>query len=134
MEMGAWSEQPTANDEALEWIANAVERPVIDAIRAALVRFLENKSDDVTKAEAEAAVALLLDLATNWATKRYVQFNFGDIASDQGLWDKAREVIIGLRSEKKWLEKWNSPEKKAGVLDQLLAEIDDARVRRDSKL
>ena len=122
--MGAWNEEPTGNDEAQEWIVNSVEQPMIDAIKTALSRFLEDSSDDVQKAEAEVAVALLLDITAKAGGFRYVQLDASYIASEQGLWHMAVEAIKSLLLQKKWLAEWGNPQKKTDVLNQLLAELE----------
>ena len=111
------------NDGALDWIANAFELPVVDAIRTALDGYLMDRSEDKMKDEAQAAVALLLDLTAK-ADWKYVQPAYRSMANDRGLWKKAAEVISALGSDEKWLSLWSHPEKKKAVLKQLLDEIE----------
>jgi len=62
--MGAWGYKPFENDYALEWLANDVEMPNVEAIRSALQRYLsEPKPDDVIKHEVEAAIATLIHIS-----------------------------------------------------------------------
>ena len=124
--MGAWNEEPMGNDGALDWIANAIEYPVINAIVAALDSFLKDGSDDRVKEEAEAAVALLLDLTSRTEVK-YVRLSFRSMANDKGLWEKATGVISALESNEKWLSQWSHPEKKKAVLKRLIDEIGFAK-------
>lgn len=125
--MGAWSEEPLGSDEAQEWITNSITQPMLDAIVIALDRFLTDKTDDVRNVEAEAAVALLIDLANRKGRPPYVQLDpGGHLASQSGVWDKATEAIKTLMSQAKWLAQWNNPQKKMGVLMQLLTELQDA--------
>jgi 3-hydroxy-3-methylglutaryl CoA synthase len=125
--MGAWSEEPLGSDEAQEWIANSITQPMLDAILIAIDRFLSDKTDDVRKVEAEAAVALLIDLANREGRSKYVQFDPGCyMASQSGVWKKATEAIKLLMSQEKWLAQWNNPQKKMGVLMQLFTDLQEA--------
>jgi hypothetical protein len=124
--MGAWDEQPVGNDEAQEWLADSVVRPMMDAINAALSRFLADESDDVNKAQAEAAAALLIDLADLKDRPKYVLLDGANLASQLGAWNKAIAAIRLLISQKKWLSEWSRPEDKAKVLEQLLNDLEIA--------
>ena len=129
--MGAWSEESTGNDSAQEWLANAIEYPITQAISEALDQFVADSLDDVKKAEAEAAVALLLDLAAN-ARLKHVQFEFG-FELEQGLWDKAIAALELLLRQDTWLKQWTNPNRKVEVLSQLLSEVQVAKKHIDEK-
>jgi hypothetical protein len=124
--MGAWNEEPLGNDIAHEWLANSIAAPAMDAICAALRRFLAEAGDDAKKAEAEAAVALLIDLVGIKGRSKYADFDAGYMASQVGVWQDAIATIKLLRSDTTWLANWNYPDNKARVLDQLLADLDVA--------
>ncbi len=121
--MGAWDEQPLGNDEAQEWVDNSIIRPMVDAIIAALGRFLADQTDDLKKFEAEAAVALLIDLADPNKHPKYVPLDGRYMASYLGVWDQAITAVRLLISQEEWLAQWGNPEKKAAVLEQLLADV-----------
>ncbi len=97
---------------------------MMDAISIALDRFLKDDADDLKKMEAEAAVALLIDLADLKDHPKYVRFDGGYMASELGVWNKAIAAIRLLISQKKWLAQWNDPEGKAEVLRQLAADLE----------
>jgi hypothetical protein len=128
--MGAWGEEPAENDEAQEWFANSIEQPIIEAVEYALEQFVRDTADDVKKAQAEAAAALLIDLTTNSSGLKYIRFDIGRLASEQGLWDRAIEAIKTLLSEQSWLGQWSRPQKKADVLNELILDLGAAKNRR----
>ena len=92
-------------------------------------QFLSDEGDDVNKAAAEAAVALLIDLVDLKDHSRYVRFDGGYIASQLGIWSKAIAAIKLLLSNEKRLSEWSNPGKKAEVLKQLLADLEIATKR-----
>jgi hypothetical protein len=103
---------------------------MIDAIGCTLKRFVVDPTDDVSKIEAEAAVALLIDLAEPSGIMKYVRFDGWYPASEAGVWSKAKQAIELLASDRKWLAQWNSPEKKAAILAKLLVELDTSEARQ----
>jgi hypothetical protein len=119
--MGTWSVEPTGNDEALEWIANAIEYPLSNAIELAITQLLSDPADDVIKAE--AAVALLIDLTSAAYTPKYWGISVNFIALDKGLFELATSAIITLLSQEKWLAEFGNPHDKIVVLKRLLAEL-----------
>jgi hypothetical protein len=127
--MGAWSVEPTGNDEALEWISNSIEFPLIGAINGTIDRFLSDASDDTRKAELETAIALLLDLTIDPPTFKYVRLDIDYLARDQGLLDKSILAINRLQTDAKWLSGWNDPQEKATVLNGLLTALEALRCR-----
>jgi hypothetical protein len=126
--MGAWGYDPFEDDVAQEWLLNTVESPILRAIADALNQFLEDGSDDVRKTEAEAAVALLLDLTSEPSGFRYVRFNINYFARE-GLWDLSTMAITRLRSDQKWLEGYSDPQKKVDVLTGLLNAVEASKGR-----
>jgi len=120
--MGAWGYKPMENDEALEWMANEIEMPLFEAIRNKIQDFFGNSEDDVKKSEVEAAVGLLLDFAAPLRMENG-KVDLRHLASENQIWDQAIAAIEKLRADEKWLEQWNSGEKKKEVLHHLLAKL-----------
>jgi hypothetical protein len=121
--MGAWGSAPFENDQAMDWASNSIERPILDAVKLTVAQYLANPEDDVLKHEAEAAIALMLDLANNSKSLRYCRFEFDSLAMDEGIWELGIDAISKLRSDSKWLADWKQPEKKLRVLDEILQEL-----------
>jgi hypothetical protein len=126
--MGAWGYEPMENDYALEWLINEVEAPLLAAIKKALQAYLEqSEKDDVRTIEAEAAAALLVDLAGSHAAMKYTDFSGGYLgyaAKEDELWSLAAKVIARiLEQEQQWLGGWGEPERKLQVLKQLLSDL-----------
>lgn len=122
--MGAWSEGPTENDLAQEWIANSIDMTIVGAISDALQRFFVDPADDLRKCEAEAAIAVLLDLTGDMRGLKYMRFHIRSIANEVGLWDSAIRAIKTLQGDTKWLASWTNPEKKGAMLSHLHAELE----------
>jgi len=115
------------NDEALEWLANEVEAPLLAAIKRTLQAYLDQtETDDVKTIEAEAATALLVDLTGDHAKMKYTHFNsgyFGYEAKENDLWSLGAKVIAKVMEEEAWLSNWNEPQRKLQVLEQLLSDL-----------
>jgi hypothetical protein len=122
--MGAWGYNPFENDEAMEWVSNSIEKPLIEAIKEMLQKFLADPEDDVMKHEVEAAVALLLDFTAYPSRLKYCRFEIAHLVSEARLWDLAIEVIKILRADRNWLADWGSPDKKLQVLDEMSSELE----------
>ena len=76
--MGAWDYGPMENDEALEWLANEVEAPLLAKMKQAFNAYLEQTAkDEVRMIEAEAAAALLVDLTGDHGKLKYTPFSSG---------------------------------------------------------
>jgi hypothetical protein len=121
--MGAWGHGSTENDEALEWIANHIEEPIITSIKECLEGFLADPSDDIKKHEAEAAVALLIDFTANLGSLKRCPINITQLAESAGLWDLGIQGIQLLRADHAWLQEWTTPTEKLAVLNALLSEL-----------
>jgi hypothetical protein len=131
--MGDWGVQPADNDVAQEWLVNSVAAPMLEAIKRALGRLLEDASDDQTKIEAEVAVALLLDLTADVGGLKYIRFNVSHVVSYLGLWVPAVDAIKTLLSQKEWLANWGDPQIKGDVLNRLLAELEVVKKRTEQE-
>jgi hypothetical protein len=125
--MGAWGYAPMESDEALEWLADKVEAPLLTAIKGTLQAYLDQtEKDDVKMIEAEAAAALLIDLTGTCGKMRYTDFSggyLGDAAQESELWSLAAKAIAKIITEEQWLSGWNKPQQKLQVLKQLLSEL-----------
>jgi hypothetical protein len=125
--MGAWGYEPMENDDALEWLANKVEAPLVAAIKGSLQAYLDQtEKDDVRMSEAEAAAALQVDLGGNRAKMKYTDFSgsyLGYAAKENELWLLAAKAIAKMMEEEQWLSGWNKPQQKLQVLKQLLSEL-----------
>jgi hypothetical protein len=82
---------------------------------------------DVRKAEAEAAIALLLDLVSDTPKLESLRFALRFYTHEQKLWDRAKTTILRLQSDEKWLSAWNDPQKKCDVLTSLIEAIETAK-------
>jgi hypothetical protein len=127
--MGSWSEDPMGNDYAQEWLVNSIAYPLTAAITNAIACFLADGSDDVKKIEAEAAVALLLELTADVANLQSLRSIIKYSACEQGLWDRAMTAIVRLRSDEKWLSAWSNPERKADVLSGIIIALQESKNR-----
>jgi hypothetical protein len=127
--MGAWGYEPTDSDSALDWLANAVEGPIAQAIKTALDRFQEDPTDDDKMCEAEAAVAVLLEFTSESPNSKYIRLHLGYIARREGLWSKAIAALKTLQANKMWLSEWNEPDKKWEALSRLLVDLEASRDR-----
>jgi uncharacterized protein DUF4259 len=79
--MGAWGYGAMENDEALEWLVNEVEAPLLVKIKQAFNAYLEqSEKDEVRLSEAEAAAALLIDLTGDHTRLKYTPFSSGFLA------------------------------------------------------
>ncbi len=122
--MGAWNYEPMENDEALEWLANEVEVPLLTTIERTLQTFLrQTEKDEVKTIEAEAAVALLVDLTGDHAKMKYTRINSAYLAKERGLWALGTRTITKIMEDKDWLSGWNQPEQKLQVLRDLLSDL-----------
>src|SRR5690349_19889247 len=122
--MGAWGYEPMENDEALEWLANEVEAPLLGTIKKAFQTYLDQtQKDDMKTIEAEAAVALLVDLTGGYAKMKYTQINSGYLAKEDTLWSVAVNVLTRIMEDKDWLSGWGDPQQKLQVLKQLLTDL-----------
>ena len=126
--MGAWSIDPFGNDEAQEWLINAVFAPLLAAVQAAIEDYLSNNTDDLVKLQMEAAVALAADLSKGLKGTRYEQINLGLLVKEGGIWDRATLAMKRLQSDEKWLAGWSRPDEKRRVLAALLAECEAAQL------
>lgn len=129
--MGVWSEEPAGNDLAQDWINDVVTYPLLEAVRDALRRFLDDPADDVRKANAEVGIALLIDLCANTKLK-YVALEIAPVATEMKLWLMAANALELLLKQNVWLSAWTNPEKKRAVLQQLLNEIQSIANRSTS--
>jgi hypothetical protein len=122
--MGAWGYKPMENDYAADWMACNVEQPIVETIRKTFQDFLgDGQSNDVRKHEAEAAVALLIDLGGYPRPGKYSAIDIREQAKTEGLWNLATMVVRKLCEDREWLSSWSHPEEKNEVLSQLLADI-----------
>ncbi len=125
--MGAWGYEPMQNDEALEWLANEVEAPLLTAIKETLQAYLDQtEQDDVKTIEAEAAAALLVDLTGDHAKMKYIHFNSGYLGYEvkkSELWSLATKVVAKIIEQEAWLSGWDEPEQKRQVLKLLLSDL-----------
>ncbi len=125
--MGAWGYAPMENDEALEWLANEVEAPLLTSIKRALQDFLDQtEKDDLKTINAEAAAALFVDLTGDHAMLKYTPFSsgyFGYQAKEDGLWSLAAKVLAKVSEDEVWLSVWNEPDQKRQSLKQLLSDL-----------
>lgn len=122
--MGAWGYEPMENDIALDWVAESVETPLLAAIERALRDYSSaTEPDDVQKSDAEAAVALLLDLTTKPSQLRFSKLDFIFNSKEKGLFELAIAVVTRLRDDVSWISEWNDSDKKHQVLNELLSEL-----------
>jgi hypothetical protein len=132
--MGAWGYEPMENDEALEWLANEVEAPLLGTIKRTLQAYLDQtENDDLKTLEAETAAALLVDLTGDHTKMKYTHFSSGYLAyeaKETDLWSLAAKVIAKIiEREGAWLSGWNEPEQKLQILQQLLADLQRIQAR-----
>jgi hypothetical protein len=126
--MGAWGYFSMQNDCAMDWVAQHVEMPLIQAIIGALRRYVDSmEGDDTRKHEAEAALALLIDLSSVQSIGRYTTIDLSSEAQAEGVWDLAIDVANKLLLEDQWLALWNEPEKKRQILRELLSLLQQHR-------
>jgi hypothetical protein len=116
------------SDEALEWLANQVEAPVLAAIQKAFERYLERTPGDDTSvtSEAEAAAALLVDLAGDETRMKYTRFSssyLGHSAKEMGLWSQAIKVLEKMMEDKESLGLWGDSSHKLQVLQRLASDL-----------
>jgi hypothetical protein len=123
--MGDWNYGSMDNDCALDWVAEFVEKPILDAIERTLRDFsAASGSDDILKSEAEAAVALLVDLTATPSSMKNSKLDFKYNAAQRGLFKLAEEAVNKLRNDENWLAEWNAPEQKLQVLNELLVQLE----------
>jgi hypothetical protein len=123
--MGAWNYGSMDNDCALDWVAECVEKPILEAIERTLRDFsATSEPNDILKSEAEAAVALLIDLTTTPSLMKNTKLDFTFNATQKGLFALAEEIVNKLRNDENWLAEWNSPEQKLQVLNELLTQLE----------
>jgi uncharacterized protein DUF4259 len=131
--MGAWGYGAMENDEALEWLVNEVEAPLLVKIKQAFNAYLEqSEKDEVRLSEAEAAAALLIDLTGDHTRLKYTPFSSGFLAyraKEDRLWSLATRVITTILTEEDWLSSWSEPRLKRDALKELLSELQHIEAR-----
>lgn len=131
--MGAWGYGPMENDEALEWLANEVEAPLLAKMKQAFNAYLQQtEKDEMRMIEAEAAAALLVDLTGDHAKLKYTPFSSGFLAyqaREDQLWSLAAGVITKILTEEGWLSGWSEPRLKQQALKELLSELQHIEAR-----
>src|SRR3954466_15522721 len=125
--MGAWGEDPMANDTALDWMGAQVEAPLAAAIQDTFQGYLEGRRKP---AEAEAAAALLVDYTTCPGVMKYRHIDLGPEAAERGLGRLGSEVIRRMMADESWINSWLDPGTKLRVLEELLAELQELEVAR----
>jgi hypothetical protein len=118
--MGAWGEDPMQNDTALDWLKSRVEEPLAATIGDTLAGYLKGASQP---AEAEAAVALLIDYSAPPSGAKYRGIDIGSEAEEQGLWDLAEKVVGQLLADSSWIDSWLDPATKIESLKGLLDDV-----------
>ena len=136
--MGAWGYEPMENDEALEWLANEIEAPLLAAIKKTLQAYLDQTEKDDAKAiEAEAAAALLVDLTGDHAKMKYTHFDSGYLgyeAKQADLWSLAANVIERIiEAERDWLSGWDDPQQKEQKLKQLVSNLQQINLANQNR-
>jgi hypothetical protein len=134
--MGAWGVQPMQDDNALDWVSNYVEEPLVERIEKTLKVYLksmadeedsdedvEDQDDDVEEAEAEACVALLIDFTGVAIPWKYGVVDIRFQVNERKLWDLAVKVVD--RMIKFWKEQHHT--EKIAVLKTLKAELKKAK-------
>lgn len=121
--MGDWSHEPFGNDWAQEWLVNSIIAPMLDTIGETVDRYLADQTDDVDKLCAEAAVALLIDLADLNDRPKHAQFDAATIIVDKGLNQKSSAAMELLLSQTDWLTQWGNSHKKAEIIRGLLNDL-----------
>lgn len=123
--MGAWGEDPMQNDTALDWLRARVEEPLATTIGDTLTGYLNGTAHP---AEAEAAVALLIDYSGPACGAKYRAIDLGLTADERGLWELAEKVVARMLADSSWIDSWLDPATKAESLKALLDEV-KGRVR-----
>jgi hypothetical protein len=118
--MGAWGEDPMQNDTALDWLRARVEEPLAATIDDTLAGYLKGT---VRPAEAEAAVAVLVDYSGAPSGAKYRGIDIGPEAEERGLWDLAEEVVGRLLADSAWIDSWLDPATKIEALRSLLDDV-----------
>ncbi|QDV37424.1 DUF4259 domain-containing protein [Tautonia plasticadhaerens] len=120
--MGAWGEGPTDNDTALDWLDRRVETPLALTIKDTLQGYLDGRMEP---AQAEAAIALLVDYSSGPGGQKYLQINLAPAAEAEGLWGLAADVLRALMADEGWMGRWISRQAKVDVLQDLLGEVEE---------
>jgi hypothetical protein len=108
------------NDTALDWLRERVEEPLAETIGATLTGYLNGTTQP---AEAEAAVALLIDYSGPSSGTKYCGIDIGPGAEERELWDLAEEVVGRLLADSTWLDRWLDPATKVESLKALLEDV-----------
>src|SRR5690242_16862429 len=119
-DMGAWGEDPMQNDTALDWLRARVEEPLAATIGDTQAAYLDGTAQP---AEAEAAVALLVDYSGASTSARYHSIDIGPEAEERGLWDLAEKVVNRLLAESAWIDSWLDPATKVEALKALRDDV-----------
>jgi hypothetical protein len=119
--MGAWGEDPMANDTALDWLSSQIETPVAVSIHTAFRSYLDGAGNP---AEAEAAAALLIEYTAPSQATKYRGIDLTQAAVELDLWRIGREVIERLLADEAWIDTWLDPGTKREVLRGLLTEME----------
>jgi hypothetical protein len=119
-EMGAWGEDPMQNDTALDWLRARVEEPLAATIGDTLTEYLNGTAQP---AEAEAAVALLIDYSGPPSGAKYRGIDIGPEAEERGLWELAEKVVARMLADSSWIDSWLDPATKTDSLRALLDEV-----------
>jgi hypothetical protein len=119
-EMGAWGEDPMQNDTALDWLRARVEEPLAATIGDTLTGYLNGAAQ---AAEAEAAVALLIDYSGPSSGARYRGIDIGPEAEERGLWDLAETAVARLLADSAWIDTWLDPATKGESLRIILDDV-----------
>ncbi|HEY7310768.1 MAG TPA: DUF4259 domain-containing protein [Gemmataceae bacterium] len=135
--MGAWGYEPMDDDCAFEWLANEIEAPLLGTIKRTLQAYLDQpEKDDVNTIEAEAAAALLIDLAGGYAKMRYIDLDCGWLVKEEhwlaregDLLALATTVINRIMQDEPWINNYNEPQEKISVLKRLLADLQHSQER-----
>jgi hypothetical protein len=118
--MGAWGEDAMQNDTALDWLRAHVEEPLAATIAETMNGYLQGRTPP---AEAEAAVALLIDHSGTPGAGRYRAIDLGPAAEERGLWDLAEKVVNRLLADSSWIDTWLEPAIKVDALKALLDDV-----------
>src|SRR3954470_3746669 len=111
--MGAWGEGPMSNDTALDWMASRIEAPLAAMIQDTLQGYLDGT---MHPSEAEAAVALLIDLTSGVTGTKYRGIDLGHESAERGLWDLAIQAVERAKTDTAWITSWIDPRAKLGIL------------------
>ena len=126
--MGAWGEEPFANDTALDWIAGP-QASLMKHIDEALDDFLESLDDGKKwtdgEYEAIAAAQLLLDcthVGDNW-TANQLDLTIAISCKDdyKGLYKKAINVLEQI-TVGEWIDEWGSDGPKR-IYSEMIVEL-----------